>query len=192
MTQTNHTDVVSFWITRESSLAVKKTTSELNRKHVTASGNVPCVINNEHISTQTLKHLSYWEWCDWWEYDREVLLWENSLCCCKPALHLKPSRLQNVMVCGGNWDLWFAALQTSVESASRRLRVFVFERPSWIFALVHHDGRNPIVCRHLTAVELRHKTERHSQSMNEWMNECLSRQVRVRGWLKTTSSSSYH
>lgn len=54
MTQTNHTDVVSFWITRESSLAVKKTTSELNRKHVTASGNVPCVINNEHISTQTL------------------------------------------------------------------------------------------------------------------------------------------
>lgn len=117
MTQTNHTDVVSFWITRESSLAVKKTTSELNRKHVTASGNVPCVINNEHISTQTLKHLSYWEWCDWWEYDREVLLWENSLCCCKPALHLKPSRLQNVMVCGGNWDLWFAATQTCVESA---------------------------------------------------------------------------
>lgn len=123
---------------------------------------------------------------------REMLLWENSLCCCKPALHLKPSRLQNVMVCGGNWDLWFAATQTSVEFASRRLRVFVFERPSWIFALVHHDGRNPIVCRHLTAVELRHKTERHSQSMNEWMNECLSRQVRVRGWLKTTSSSSYH
>ena len=34
------------------------------------------------------------------------------------------------------------------------LRVFVFERPPWIFALVHHDGRNSIVWRHLTAIEL--------------------------------------
>lgn len=37
------------------------------------------------------------------------------------------------------------------------LRVFVFENPSWVFALVHHDGRNPVLWRHFTAIKLRRK-----------------------------------
>ena len=157
MTQTNHTDVVSLWITRETCDSVWLMCHVL-------------LIMSTFLHRLFNIFLSENDAID--ESMREAMLRENSLCCRKPALHLKPSTLQNVMVCGGNWDLWIAATQTSVEFASRRLRVFVFERPSWIFALVHHDGRNPIVCRHLTAVELRHETETHS--MNEWMNKWMN------------------
>lgn len=52
------------------------------------------------------------------------------------------------------------------------LLVFVFERPFGVLALVHDDGRNPIIWRHFTAINLE---EKRSQSIRVLSRKHLDR-----------------
>lgn len=53
------------------------------------------------------------------------------------------------------------------DQSGQLLRVFVFEGPSSVFTLIHYNGGNPVVRRHLPTVNLKRHPDTGNRQL-EW------------------------